>query len=284
MKIFCSMMVVATLVLPTQSFADTKLPTLLGDIESLTPSVYQMRQRPEPTALREVLELREYRDALLQLAKDDFEGVVWREPGVEHEARVVALREATYIALGEWGGPGVQAFLFSELENASLADSTERTLLEALGRLSLDAAGQQQLLSRLDAPGRNPKVRFETLNVLMKQGRSIALEAYQKELVLKQLVPLELTRLGAQLVITDTAEANVLPRELWTQVVKSTANVSESRFAAEALWRTMASLPGPERKVALEILRVVGPSEVKQSIERRQRWSEKRRVKASRLP
>ena len=284
MKNFCAIIVLSTLAFPMQSFADAKLPTLLGDIDSLTPSVYQKRQRPEPTALREVLKLGDHRAALLDLVKSDFRSVVWREPGVDMEARIVALREASYIALGEWGGPGVQAFLISELQGDSLTDSAERALLKALGSLTLDTETQRLLVNRLGDLGSSPKVRFETLMALMNQGGFIASDAYQRELALGKLTPLELTRLGAQWVISDALATKTLPREIWTQVVKHAATVSESRFAAEALWRAIGSLPAAQRKVALELVNMEAHNDVKRSIERRQRWAEKRSARVTPLP
>ena len=83
-----------------------KLGAELGAIDSLKPSVYQLKRRAEPTALRSLERFENDKDALLALAETHFKGLTWAEPGVDLDARLTALREAVYIRLGEWGGEG----------------------------------------------------------------------------------------------------------------------------------------------------------------------------------
>ena len=69
--------------LPVTSLADSKLGAELGSIDSLKPSVYQLKRRAEPTALRSLERFENKKDALLALASDNFKAVTWAEPGVE---------------------------------------------------------------------------------------------------------------------------------------------------------------------------------------------------------
>lgn len=260
----------------TEVFAASALTTKLGSIESLTPSFYQQKRRAEPTALREVGQLKAHKDELMELARSDFRTVVWEEPGVDLEARLTALREAVYITLGRWGGNEVEAFLLTELRQELLSDSSERAILRGLGSMKLKLDTQRELLSRVGAQSANPTTRFDTLMVLARQGSSVAINAYEEERVAKVLRPLEVVRIGAQLTVAVALQSGSWPDLIWTKVVASSAQVQSTTFAAEALWQTLQALSQDFRKLALETVLREGTPELAQSISRRARWADRR--------
>ena len=194
MKRILATVLIGLMALPVTSLADSKFGAELGAIDSLKPSVYQLKRRAEPTALRSLERFENNKDALLALASDNFKAVTWAEPGVELSARLTALREAVYIRLGEWRGEGVEAFLMHELRSQELSDSNERALLKGLGMLELSLESQEVLLARVSAATRNPQARFDTLQTLMVQGSMVAQRAFFTECASGKLPALQLTR------------------------------------------------------------------------------------------
>ena len=84
MKRFLATVVIGLIALPVTSLADSKLGAELGAIDSLKPSVYQLKRRAEPTALRSLERFENDKNALLALARDNFQrtdlGRAWRGP------------------------------------------------------------------------------------------------------------------------------------------------------------------------------------------------------------
>ena len=284
MRLLVHVMFVIGLVIPLESFAETKLSTQLGALDSLKPSVYKLKQRPEPTALRAILELEGQRAELLALAKNNFATVTWLEPDIEKEARLVALREAAYLALGRWGGAASEKFLVSELNQDLLTDSGERALLKALGSMELSADTQRWLLARLTLEERNPQMRYETLMAVMKQGSVYGEQAYEVERGGTELSSLQLTRLGAKLVLAQFNEDANFSQSLWAQVLVDAGKVKDQTFAAESIWLTLEGLSGDARKLAIEMTLSQQSAPLRQSIERRLRWAAKRARLSTQLP
>ena len=235
MKRFLATVVIGLMALPVTSLADSKLGAELGAIDSLKPSVYQLKRRAEPTALRSLERFENDKNALLALAKTNFKGLTWAEPGVDLDARLTALREAVYIRLGEWRGDGVEAFLMRELRSQQLSDSNERALLKGLGMLELSFESQEVLLARVDAAARNPQARFDTLQAVMLQGTMVSQRAFFTECARGELPALQLTRLGATLLDTIVVDGSESV-DVMTELVKQAVQVPQATYAAEALW------------------------------------------------
>lgn len=283
MKRTLAIILIGLMALPVTSLADSKLGAELGAIDSLKPSVYKLKRRAEPTALRSLERFEAEKVALLALATDNFKAVTWTEPGVELSARLTALREAVYIRLGEWRGDGVEAFLMHELRSQELSDSNERALLKGLGMLELSLESQEALLARLSARARNPQARFDTLQTLMVQGSMVAQRAFFTECESGKLPALQLTRLGATLLDTIVVDGSKSV-DVMTKLVKQAALVPQATYAAEALWSTLTKLPKLEQTALWQILGAHGSEELRASLNRRLRWAERRAQSAIRRP
>ena len=283
MKRILAILLIGLMALPVTSLADSKLGAELGSIDSLKPSVYQLKRRAEPTALRSLERFENKKDALLALASDNFKAVTWAEPGVELSARLTALREAVYIRLGEWRGEGVEAFLMHELQSQELSDSNERALLKGLGKLELSLESQEVLRARVSAATRNPQARFDTLQTLMMQGGMVAQRAFFTECESGKLPALQLTKLGATLLNTTVVDGSESV-DVMTKLVKQAALVPQATYAAEALWVTFTKLPKLEQNALWQILGTHGSEELRASLNRRLRWAERRAQSATRRP
>ena len=284
MRLLVNVLFVMGLVTPLESFAETKLSVQLGALDSLKPSLYKLKQRPEPTALRAMLELENQRDALLALAKANFATVSWAEPGIEQEARLIALREAAYLALGRWGGEDTEEFLVSELNQDLLIDSSERALLRALGSMALSTDTQRWLMTRLNSKERNQQMRYETLMVLMKQGSVFGREAYDAERGNSELSPLQLTRLGAKLALAQFNQTANFSKSIWAKVLLDAGKVQDQTYAAESIWQSLAGLSSDTRKQAIDMTLSQASESLRQSIERRIRWANKRMDRTTQQP
>ena len=283
MKRFLTTIMIGLMALPVTSLADSKLGAELGAIDSLKPSVYQLKRRAEPTALRSLERFENDKDALLALAKTNFKGLTWAEPGVNLDARLTALREAVYIRLGEWRGEGVEAFLMRELRSEQLSDSTERALLKGLGMLELSFESQETLLARVSATARNPQARFDTLQAVMLQGTMVSQRAFSAECARGELPALQLTRLGATLLDAITV-AGAESVDVMTQLVKQAVQVPQATYAAEALWGTFFKLPELEQNALWKVVDAHGTEELRASLKRRLRWAERRVQRVTRRP
>ena len=284
MRLLVNVLFVMGLVTPLESFAESKLSVQLGALDSLKPSLYKLKQRPEPTALRALLELEDQRDALLALAKANFATVNWAEPGIEQEARLIALREAAYLALGRWGGEDTEEFLMSELNQDLLIDSSERALLRALGSMALSTDTQRWLMTRLNSKERNQQMRYETLMVLMKQGSFFGQEAYDAERGNSELSSLQLTRLGAKLALAQFNQTATFSKSIWAKVLVDAGKVQDQTYAAESIWQSLAGLSSDARKQAIDMTLSQASEALRQSIERRIRWANKRMDRTTQQP
>ena len=110
MKRILAILLIGLMALPVTSLADSKLGAELGSIDSLKPSVYQLKRRAERPRFV-VWSVENKKDALLALASDNFKAVTWAEPGVELSARLTALREAVHIRLGRMERRGGRSLL-----------------------------------------------------------------------------------------------------------------------------------------------------------------------------
>ena len=127
-------------------------------------------------------------------------------------------------------------------------------------------------------------LRYETLMVLMKQGSIFGREAYEAERGNSELSSLQLTRLGAKLALAQFNQTANFSKSIWAKVLLDAGKVQDQTYAAESIWQSLAGLSSDARKQAIDMTLSQASEALRQSIERRIRWANKRMGRTTQQP
>ena len=255
------------------------LSLTLGGLDDLDPAHYFKKQRPEPTAVQSLSELDGIELDLLELAKRDFDLVVWVSPDIEPELRFAALQEASYIILGRWGGEGVEPFLISELIREDLSYSAERAILKGLAALNLSTQALDVLMRRVVPNADRTSLVVDTWRVVLGQGTAMSKHALFDMLDAHGYKPETNLRLGTHFLQAQFAREGALSDDVWMRVVREASLVPKPSTVAEVLWPLLVLQEENARDRALSsAASSLGPA-VMQSIDRRVRWQQRRQAR-----